>query len=108
VTEVDRRIADLDDLPRKNGELVFEAPWQGRAFGMAVALNLQNTDDWEDFRQRLIGEIAHDARRDYYASWLGAFEEMLIDRRVLTPEELRHRTAEYRSMQRDAVDREEG
>ena len=25
-------------LPRRNGELVFEAPWQGRAFGMALAV----------------------------------------------------------------------
>lgn len=25
-------------LPRRNGELVFEAPWQGRAFGLALAL----------------------------------------------------------------------
>ena len=26
-------------LPRKNGELVFDEPWQGRVFGMAVALH---------------------------------------------------------------------
>ena len=25
-------------LPRRNGELVFEAPWQGRVFGMALAV----------------------------------------------------------------------
>ena len=38
----DRRIEDLGDslaVPRKNGELVFEAPWEGRVFGMAVALS---------------------------------------------------------------------
>ena len=42
MTEVDPRIANLDSsaaLPRKNGELVFKAPWEGRAFGMAVVLN---------------------------------------------------------------------
>ena len=26
-------------LPRSNGELIFDAPWEGRAFGLAVALN---------------------------------------------------------------------
>ena len=39
---VDRTIASLDGteaLPRKNGELVFQAPWEGRAFGLAVVLN---------------------------------------------------------------------
>ena len=25
--------------PRDNGELVFEAPWESRAFGVAVALH---------------------------------------------------------------------
>ena len=32
--------ASLDDesLPRDNGELVFEAPWQARALAIAVAL----------------------------------------------------------------------
>ena len=25
-------------VPRKNGELVFDAPWQSRAFGMVVGL----------------------------------------------------------------------
>ena len=25
------------DLPRRNGELVFEAPWESRAFGLAAA-----------------------------------------------------------------------
>jgi hypothetical protein len=32
--------APLDDesLPRDNGELVFEAPWQARALAIAVAL----------------------------------------------------------------------
>ena len=38
----DRLIANMEGsaaLPRKNGELVFEAPWEGRAFGIAVALS---------------------------------------------------------------------
>ena len=37
----DPRISTMDEqvaLPRKNGELVFEAPWEARAFGLAVAL----------------------------------------------------------------------
>ena len=37
-----REIADMSGqaaLPRKNGELVFDEPWQGRVFGMAVALH---------------------------------------------------------------------
>ena len=45
-------------LPRWNGELVFESPWEGRAFGLAVALVEQGGYEWEDFRQLLIPGIA--------------------------------------------------
>ena len=31
----------VEALPRKNGELTFDALWEGRVFGMAVALNDQ-------------------------------------------------------------------
>jgi hypothetical protein len=35
---INSMIASREAPPRDNGELTFEAPWQGRAFGMAVAL----------------------------------------------------------------------
>ena len=53
---IDQRIASMDQqiaLPRKNGELVFEAPWEARAFGLAVALNDSGLYPWRDFSQRL-------------------------------------------------------
>ncbi len=43
--------------PRSNGELVFEEPWESRAFGVAVALSDKETFAWERFRQELIAEI---------------------------------------------------
>ncbi|HET9317868.1 MAG TPA: cobalt chelatase, partial [Vicinamibacteria bacterium] len=53
---VERVVAVMEGhaaLPRKNGELVFDEPWQGRAFGMAVALHEGGAYDWEEFRQEL-------------------------------------------------------
>src|SRR4051794_27557746 len=44
-------------LPRSNGELVFEAPWEGRAFGLAVALNERGIYEWRAFRDQLVAEI---------------------------------------------------
>ena len=50
-------------IPRSNGEPLFSAPWQSRAFGMAMTLSEQGAFEWEDFRARLIAEIADAARR---------------------------------------------
>ncbi len=97
------RVSDLEGLPRNNGELVFEAPWQGRAFGMAVALNERGAYEWDAFRRRLIDQIADDPGRQYYGSWLGAFEGLLLERGVLTAAELERRTSEYLSRERDEV-----
>jgi hypothetical protein len=50
--------APLDDesLPRDNGELVFEAPWQARALAIAVALVDKLDLPWDAFRRRLMDE----------------------------------------------------
>src|SRR5207302_9267381 len=61
VTRVAPEIANLEGpsaLPRKNGELVFEAPWEGRAFGIAVALSERGTYGWDEFRERLVERLA--------------------------------------------------
>jgi cobaltochelatase CobN len=95
------RIEDLSDelaVPRKNGELVFEAPWEGRVFGMAVALSDRCVYEWDAFRDRLAAEIAeaelHDDGSPYYERWLASFERLLLDTGVITAEELDGRTAE--------------
>jgi nitrile hydratase accessory protein len=96
-------IASLKGLPRKNGELVFEEPWQSRAFGMAVALSEKGAYDWEAFRRHLIDEIAEDPDRQYYASWLDAFEHLLLETRAISGDELERRTSEYLTQERDEV-----
>ena len=73
--------------PRSNGELVFEAPWESRAFGVAVALQDAGLLDFETFRARLIQEIGaweveHAASAGgyrYYERWLEALERVLLE-----------------------------
>lgn len=93
--------------PRRNGELVFEEPWQGRAFGMAVALAEEQIYPWDDFRERLIVRIAEaDACEDpsgYYERWIAAFERLLAEKRLLSMEELDERTFEFEFGERDDV-----
>jgi nitrile hydratase accessory protein len=107
---IDRSIANFDaaPLPRRNGELVFEAPWEGRAFGMAVALEEGGRCSWDDFRQRLVASIAGAqspsvASPSYYASWLAALEELILERGLLARDELSARAREFRHGERDEV-----
>ena len=98
----DPRITAMDEqaaLPRKNGELVFEAPWEARAFGLAVALNEAGVYPWRDFSQGLAAETAALERQgtpaSYYEHWLETLEKLAIARGLVTLDELDARTAEY-------------
>jgi nitrile hydratase accessory protein len=79
--------ADLEGRvspPRDNGEIVFAAPWEQRAFGLAIALCRSRAFEWESFRARLIARIAQDDSRPYWRSWSAALEDVLEESRVLT------------------------
>lgn len=92
--------------PRSNGELVFDEPWESRAFGLAVALHDTGVVDFEAFRARLIDEIrdweaGHDLSEGdyrYYERWLTALERTLLAEGVVDSAGL--------VSARDAVERE--
>ena len=103
-----RRIAaDINSpaaIPRRNGEPVFNEPWESRIFGAAVALCERGLFEWDEFRERLIAEIAvADAQIEaaaqeptkYYEHFLSALERLLIDKGFCAKEEIeRHESAE--------------
>jgi nitrile hydratase accessory protein len=71
--------------PRSNGELVFAAPWEGRAFGLVVTLYETGAFEWSRFQAALVARIAawEGAHPDlagwsYYEHWLGALEDLLV------------------------------
>lgn len=84
-------------LPRRNGELVFEAPWESRAFGVAIALHDVGAIDFEAFRTRLIAEIgeagAGESGGAYYTCWLRALERLLLEREIVSAAEIEARSA---------------
>jgi len=107
---VDRVVAVMEGqaaLPRKNGELVFEEPWQGRVFGMAVALHERGLFEWEEFRQTLIARIAAAETRPapfvYYEIWLQTFEDLLARKHLVTASELDETTYQFEFGERDDV-----
>ena len=86
-------------MPRQNGALVFEAPWEARAFGLAVALNEAGVYPWRDFSQGLAAATAaveqQEASASYYERWLETLEKLAIARGLVSLDELDARTAEY-------------
>jgi nitrile hydratase accessory protein len=74
-----RGMAGETALPRQNGELVFDAPWQGRVLGMALAVVQERGLDWDEFRRRLIAAIDADPTRPYYESWTVALTDLVVD-----------------------------
>lgn len=83
--------------PRRNGELVFHAPWESRIFGLTLVLCEQGHFGWDEFRERLIASIARaetgqasapGAPFPYYACWLEALEALLADRGLCRGEAL--------------------
>ena len=100
----DPRITDMESenaLPRSNGELVFQAPWEGRAFGAAVALSDAGMYPWPQFSEQLAAEIAAEGAsaspETYYERWLAALEHLLVDRGLVTAEEIETRHHEYQT-----------
>ena len=104
----DRQIADMEgasSLPRKNGELVFDAAWEARVFGMTISMHERQLFGWNEFRDELIEEIGEADRAGssstYYERWLEAFEHLLVEKGLLTHEELAARLEDFESGRRD-------
>jgi nitrile hydratase accessory protein len=92
--------------PMSNGEVVFEAPWQGRVFGMARALAEAGFYTWDEFRASLIREIAAWDRHGegayaYYDHFLRALERLLEAKGVVDTGTLERRFRAFRERPHD-------
>jgi nitrile hydratase accessory protein len=96
--------------PRRNGEPVFDAPWQSRAFGMVVDLHKAGRYPWDAFKKRLIEEIAagrptevpEDAS-EYYYQWVEAFTRLVVETGLLAAGDIAAREHEFRTGLRQEV-----
>lgn len=85
--DVEQHLTGAAAPPSANGELLFEAPWEARVFGMAHALCDAGLFRWPEFQAALIEEIARWEREDagasgvyrYYERFQAALE-ILLDR----------------------------
>lgn len=99
----------------------FAAPWQARAFALAVALTEEDDPDrtWQAFQAELVAEIEAADRLDssadpaalpndeatesaYYRAWLAALEGFLTDQAVIDADRFADRAAAFAAGDRDA------
>ena len=99
----------LGELARQLGcdeASVFSAPWEARAFAIAVGLSQAGLFTWDEFRARLIAEVGATDRvreRDgtnrqgeYYEHFLRALEGVVTEKGIATRPELFTKIAELR------------
>jgi nitrile hydratase accessory protein len=103
-------LGGIADYPRRNGEPVFDEPWQSRAFGIVVALHDQGAFEWDEFKERLIAHIADDRVPDddpaaarYYEYWTAAFYDLALAKGLLDAGEVAKREREFRTGARREV-----
>jgi hypothetical protein len=87
LADLDGALAAVAPLPRSNGELVFDQPWQGRALGMGiVALERAGVSlvEFSGFLADAVARHGYDpaepAADAYYEAWLDALEVALRGR----------------------------
>ncbi|MDY6819548.1 MAG: nitrile hydratase accessory protein [Halobacteriales archaeon] len=117
MTDTDHAIDPTEpDLPGTEDAPTFHAPWQARAFAIAVALTDDDADlDWQDFQRRLVEMVQSDTVEEaenpetvYYRQWLGALERLLVEEGLIDHDEFQRRAAEFAAGDRDASEFVEG
>jgi len=88
----DTALNDLIAAARLDPDHVFSAPWEARAFAIAVKLSESGLFSWNEFRDRLIAEVgasdrvrARDGTSDhgeYYDRFLHALERILDEKGI--------------------------
>lgn len=108
----------LGDLPIDADDPTFEAPWQARAFAVAVVLSdrYEGVYSWTEFQENLIGEVQSAAGDEgiegseaaYYEQWLRALERLVVEEELVDREAVRRRVAAFADGDRDASEFVEG
>ena len=76
---------DIPAIPRDRDGPVFKAPWEAKAFALAVAMHDKGVFTWPEWAEALGASIAAAGPDDgsrYYEHWLDALERLLHQKGV--------------------------
>ncbi|HXG52380.1 MAG TPA: nitrile hydratase accessory protein [candidate division Zixibacteria bacterium] len=96
-SEAARRAAEaIPGIPRDEKGPVFRAPWEARAFAMALALYEKGLFSWSEWAAMLGEEIKKaqaagdpDTGETYYHHWLATLERMVAEKGAASAQSLR-------------------
>jgi nitrile hydratase accessory protein len=102
---IERLLAGLPGagaIPKSEGELAFEAPWQIRALALAIAAHDQGRFPWSEFQSRLVAAIRdweetpaeQRSEWEYYRHWVRALEELVVEAGLAEPGDIDRRAVE--------------
>ncbi len=80
-------------------DVVFHAPWEARAFAIALTLCQSGKYDWEEFRRRLMSEVSASSSDEYYRQFFRALERLLADKGIVDQADLVGRMRELAAQQ---------
>ena len=82
----------LIEAARLDPDHVFSAPWEARAFALALQLSQAGHFTWDEFRERLIAEVGAsdrirardgtDDQGEYYEHFLRALERIVEEKNI--------------------------
>ena len=85
----------LPGLPRDDKGPVFRAPWEARAFAMALVLHERGVYTWGEWAGALSAAIQRaqaqgdpDSGQTYYVHWLDALEHLVLAKGLGSSEQL--------------------
>lgn len=88
----------LPALPRNAEGPVFRAPWEAKAFALAVSLHEKGLFTWPEWAETLAAEIRAaqaagdpDTGETYYRHWLAALERLVVEKGAVSAEQLEGR-----------------
>ena len=100
----DARFRELARALGRDEASVFSAPWEARAFAIALGLSEAGLFTWDEFRERLITEVGKSDRireRDgtadegeYYQHFVRALETIVTEKRIALPAEIAKKITE--------------
>ncbi|MFK7859432.1 MAG: nitrile hydratase accessory protein [Granulosicoccus sp.] len=82
-------LQEVDSIPRRDNEPVFNEPWEAEVFALTLSLYEQRLFTWQEWADTLSKSIKDaqddgdpDSGNTYYLHWLAALEQVVVDKQV--------------------------